>query len=359
MPCTTCSQPVGSRNSIAVEWVRSHLGQSGAVIRSLLAFLLRRLLGLFRSNERTVGDADLEIVVLRHQLAILRRREGRDGVGARVEVFPEEHLQAVADVLGDTYGGLTGSEIGRLLAQCGIADPNPDLTKRFRLCEALKARQARDRAGNAVVSFITRAMAPVRYVHHPELFEDRRSSLNAVLSFVGLVLTEDGRMRRRNQAKTLSEAAARTRRMRDEMLRRNVHRDVLRFCQAELLENDCFDAVFEATKGLAERVREMTGLTEDGAVLVDRAFGSGRSGVPVVAFNSLRTVSEQSEQRGLANLMKGVFGTFRNPAAHTPKVKWPVSEPDALDLLATLSLIHRRLDAAVLTSSVGGQLAHV
>jgi uncharacterized protein (TIGR02391 family) len=277
-------------------------------------------------------------------------------VGARVEVFPEEHLQAIADILGDTYGGLTGSEIGRLLSQCGIDDPYPDLTKRFRLCEALKARQSRDRAGNAVVAFITRAMAPVRYVDQPDLFEDRRSSINAVLSFVGLVLTEDGKMRRRPQAKTLSEAAARTKRMRDEMLRRGVHRDVLRFCQAELLENDCFDAAFEATKGLAERVREMTGLTEDGAVLVDRAFGF-RSGVPVVAFNSLRTHSEQSEQSGLANLMKGVFGTFRNPAAHTPKVKWPVSEPDALDLLATLSLIHRRIDAAVVTSTVGAQLA--
>jgi hypothetical protein len=43
------------------------------VIRSLLYLLLRRLLGLFRSSERTVAEADLEIVVLRHQLAVLRR----------------------------------------------------------------------------------------------------------------------------------------------------------------------------------------------------------------------------------------------------------------------------------------------
>ena len=70
-----------------------------------------------------------------------------------------------------------------------------------------------------------------------------------------------------------------------------------------------------------------------------------------MAFNTLRTESEQSEQGGLANLMKGAFGTFRNPAAHTPKVKWPVSEADALDLLTTLSLIHRRLDGAVVLAS--------
>jgi uncharacterized protein (TIGR02391 family) len=94
------------------------------------------------------------------------------------------------------------------------------------------------------------------------------------------------------------------------------------------------DSVFEATKGLAERIREMTGLTDDGARLVDQGpFGFKEAGLPVVALNTLRTESEWSEQSGLANLMKGVFGTFRNPAAHTPKIKWPVSEPDALTCL--------------------------
>jgi hypothetical protein len=47
------------------------------VIRSLLYLLLRRLLGLFRSSERTLAEAELEIVVLRHQLAILQRQVKR------------------------------------------------------------------------------------------------------------------------------------------------------------------------------------------------------------------------------------------------------------------------------------------
>jgi uncharacterized protein (TIGR02391 family) len=49
--------------------------------------------------------------------------------------------------------------------------------------------------------------------------------------------------------------------------------------------------------------------------------------------------------------MRGVFSAFRNPEAHEPKVHWHVSEADALDLLSALSLIHRRLDSAVVIRS--------
>jgi uncharacterized protein (TIGR02391 family) len=277
-------------------------------------------------------------------------------MATRVDPFPEQHVQAIADILGGTHSGLTGTQIGRLLASCHIDDVYADGTKRYRLYEALAAQQRRDGAANSIIRFITTTMSPVRYVNESDVFDNRRSSLNAALSFLGLRLGEDGVMRRRKAASTLSESAERTKRLRDEMHRRGVHSDVLRFCQADLLEEDCFDAVFEATKGLAERIRETTGLIQDGSELVDLAFGFGPGSLPLLAFNSLRTPSEQSEHRGLANLMKGVFGTFRNPAAHVPKVKWPVSEADALDLLTTVSMIQRRLDRAVPTS-IGGSAA--
>src|SRR6266545_4705657 len=73
------SDPVGSRNAIAaLEGLRrSDLRQCRAVIRSLLYLLLRRALGLFRSDERMAAEAELEIAVLRHQVAILRRQVKR------------------------------------------------------------------------------------------------------------------------------------------------------------------------------------------------------------------------------------------------------------------------------------------
>jgi hypothetical protein len=40
-------------------------------------------------------------------------------------------------------------------------------------------------------------------------------------------------------------------------------------------------------------------------------------------------------------------GVFRNTIAHEPKVSWPISEQDALDLLSLVSYMHRRLDKAI------------
>lgn len=119
-------------------------------------------------------------------------------------------------------------------------------------------------------------------------------------------------------------------------------------CRTELLQDNYFHAVLEATKSVAEKIRVRTGLTRDGHRLVDDAFGQAGGSSPRLAFNSLRTDTERSEHLGLMNLMKGAFSAFRNPTAHEPKTRWVVSEEDALDLLSVLSLLHRRLDNAVL-----------
>ena len=66
-----------------------------------------------------------------------------------------------------------------------------------------------------------------------------------------------------------------------------------------------------------------------------------------MAFNALSTEWERTEQTGLATLLKGLFGTFRNPTAHAPKILWATSRTDALDMLTLASMLHRRLDAAI------------
>ena len=137
--------------------------------------------------------------------------------------------------------------------------------------------------------------------------------------------------------------------LRKALVERRVHADVLKFCRAELVVDNYFHAVFEATKSVAQKLRDRTGLTSDGAPLVDEALAIGKAGFPRLAFNSLASESERSEQTGLVNLIKGLFGAFRNTTGHAPKIHWKISEQDALDILTTISLVHRRLDAAIRT----------
>jgi hypothetical protein len=56
--------------------------------------------------------------------------------------WDEGVVQGVADVLGESGTGLTGGEIGKLLASLGIDDPGPGITKRDRLGEALRAARS-------------------------------------------------------------------------------------------------------------------------------------------------------------------------------------------------------------------------
>jgi uncharacterized protein (TIGR02391 family) len=262
---------------------------------------------------------------------------------AAIPKLEETRLQAICTVIGDTAEGLTGSQIWQLLGRCGIDDPSPGITKRDRLFDALRAKQERDGCANNVLAFVETALDPVRFIGNAAGFAAFRDRLNEALAFSGFHLGEDGKLHAVSQARTLDEAQERAGRLRSELTRRKVHPDVLQFCRAELLQNNYFHAVFEATKSVAEKIRQRTGLTSDGADLVDKAFAVG---APLLAINTLRTETEQSEQKGFGNLVKGMFGTFRNVTAHAPKITWSIGEQDALDLLSLVSYIHRRIDAA-------------
>ena len=57
------------------------------MIRSILYLFLRRVLRLFRSDERIAAEAELEIAVLRHQVAILCRQVKRPVYRASDKAF--------------------------------------------------------------------------------------------------------------------------------------------------------------------------------------------------------------------------------------------------------------------------------
>ncbi|GAB3647822.1 TIGR02391 family protein [Ramlibacter alkalitolerans] len=260
--------------------------------------------------------------------------------------FTSAHIEAVARVLGDTNDGLTGPEIGFILRDAEIPDVDSTNTKWKRLYSALASIQNEKCIGNYLIMFVNRAMAPVRYTNTPALFELRRQRLNAVLLLSGYQVREDGKVSRASAAQTLTEALQRANRLSAALSARGVHPDVLQFCRAELLQENYFHAVFEATKSIAAKVRTLSGLDGDGADLVQRAFGFGKADAPTLAINSLRSETDRGEQRGFVSLLVGLFGCVRNPLAHHAKVEWTMTEQDALDILTLSSLVHRKLDKA-------------
>jgi uncharacterized protein (TIGR02391 family) len=256
--------------------------------------------------------------------------------------FSQDQLEAIAGALGDTTCGLTGSEIQYLLTSSRMTDPGP-LTKRIRIYNAFVESQNSKQNRAHALEFIRLAMKPARYSREPERYEPMRALLNQALAFAGLVVDQAGTLTVAEPAQTLPEAQRRARELRADLEGRGVHPDVLAFCRGELLADNYFHAVQEAVKSVADKMRTRSGLTDDGAILVDRVLGGDP---PLLAINSRATASERSEQSGFANLVRGTFGMFRNPTAHEARIHWSMSKEDAEDLLTIVSLIHRRLDKA-------------
>ena len=259
------------------------------------------------------------------------------------KVFDQTQLQAIADALGDTAAGLTGSEIGLLLRTCRMSDPSPDITKRHRIYNAFAHTQNAKQDRVPILAFIRYAMKPARYVREAHRFEPMRMNLNKALAFAGLAVQSNGNLVSVDKAQTLSEAQRRASDLCEDLELRSVHPDVLKFCRVELLAENYFHAVLEASKGVADKLRNRTGLTDDGATLVDRCLGGDG---PLLAINALSTETDKAEQRGFANLVKGMFGMFRNPTAHAPKINWAVNKEDAEEVFTLLSMMHKRIDAA-------------
>ncbi|NOY92020.1 MAG: TIGR02391 family protein [Deltaproteobacteria bacterium] len=269
----------------------------------------------------------------------------------RIPPFEPERLEAMARVLADTSDGLTGSEIGRALAQSKIPDVDSTNTKWKRLYNAFAEFQNEHQIGNHVVVFIKRAMDPARYTSDPRSFASRRDALNPILALCGMTLGEDGKVRNASKATTLDEALERANRFQTQLRQRDVHADVFRYCSAEILAQNYFHAVFEAMKSVTAKIRDLAGADTDGQRLVDDAFSFGKDGTPTVAINGLATATQRGEQKGFTSLLKGLYGTIRNPLAHDPKIDWDMSEQDALEIMGMISLVHRKLDGATRTSS--------
>lgn len=260
----------------------------------------------------------------------------------RRKCFTQPTLEGISKILGNTNSGLTRSEIQHLLAQSRITDVSPTLTKWRRLYDAFAVYQNENQCSNHILNFIAFALAPAKYVDCPEVFAEKRNQINQQLSFIGYQFNETGSFSEIKQASTISEAQRKADDLKTKLEQRKAHREIFNYCKAELLANNYFHSVFEASKGLFQRIRDLSQYNEDGRRLIEYVFSSN----PVIIINNFQSKSEQDEHKGFCNILLGLYGMFRNPEAHEPKISWEVSEQDALEILSMISYCHRRLDNA-------------
>lgn len=158
---------------------------------------------------------------------------------------------------------------------------------------------------------------------------------------LGLQMTNEGKLIRVEAATTISEVERRTRSLVSELQKRHIHYDVIKCGKEEYLQENYFHAVFEAAKSLSEKVREKAGMLDDGTSLFNTAFSVNN---PRLAINSLQTSSEKNIQNGLKEMLNGITHMVRNVTAHELKIKWVVDEQEAIDILTTISFLHKQLD---------------
>lgn len=256
--------------------------------------------------------------------------------------FSRALLEGISKIIGDTDNGLKGHEIGPLLTQSKINDISPTSTKWKRLFDAFANYQNINQCSNSILNFIALALAPAKYVDSPSVFAEKRNQINQQLSFVGYQFNENGSFSEIKQATTISEAQRKADDLKTKLEQRNTHIEIFKYCKAELLANNYFHSVFEANKGLLQRIRDLSFHNEDGNRLVEYVFSSD----PVLIINNYQSKSEEDEHKGFCNILKGLCGMFRNPESHEPKISWEITEQDALEILSMISYCHRRLDNA-------------
>jgi uncharacterized protein (TIGR02391 family) len=250
-------------------------------------------------------------------------------------------LEGLAKILADTGQGLTGTELSKFIPEAGLTDLDSSNTKWKRLYNSFVDHQNRNQNSNGILKFINISLKPSRFIGQNDKFETIRAELNKRLSFIGLQLNANGVFNPVSVATTITEAEQRVNKFKSKLENRNIHSKIYEYCNSELITENYFHSVFEAVKSIAEEIRRKTSLTLDGAELIDKALSVTN---PLIKINSLQTETDQSEQKGFSNLIKGIFGMFRNTTAHAPKAVWTITEDEALDIMTTISLIHKKLN---------------
>ncbi|HEL1895297.1 TPA: TIGR02391 family protein [Streptococcus suis] len=253
-----------------------------------------------------------------------------------------QFIDTISKILSDY---LSHPEITRMGEVLGYPqnDQNSGLNKHKRVHNIMSDILNRTQNTDNIRLVIEYICNPLRYIDEASVFEQLRTALNIPLSLKGLMVSDNGKIVSVTASKTLSEAKQRFETLDSRLKELKVHSHVLKFCTQELLQENYFHAVFEASKGIFHRIRLLTGSSMDSASLIDQCFKL-KEPIVIINGNKLQTLDEQSEYKGLKNLLLTIAHLYRNSKAHKLKYYNPDNLNDALTALTLMSLAHNLLD---------------
>lgn len=121
----------------------------------------------------------------------------------------------------------------------------------------------------------------------------------------------------------------------------HLHPYIAKGCTKLFVDGHYTQAVEESAKAVFQYLRDVTGLSLDGAALATQAFSIKK---PILAFSDLSDDTKRNEQIGFMELLAAFAKGVRNPLAHTHgKVE---EAQKAFEYLVMASLLCRRIDDA-------------
>jgi uncharacterized protein (TIGR02391 family) len=246
-------------------------------------------------------------------------------------------LEEVAKAISDTFGA---SQLPRYLIESGIPEEyvtafDPSGGKLEYIFSVLDVLHESGSASRRALREFIGGWLDGRYYVAPRA--EVRRHLVAILSQQGWHV-RDGRLV--VGARTYDSAGTLTPLGMDVRLAA-LHVSVRAVAERYIESNAIEVGIFEAMKAVNNRVKDMSGLSDDGVALMHKAFSESN---PIVLLADLSTQTGKNIQEGFRFLFAGAVQGLRNPDAH--EQFRPLDAEEGFEALAFASLLMRRLDSA-------------
>ena len=123
--------------------------------------------------------------------------------------------------------------------------------------------------------------------------------------------------------------------------------------QARYQNGDYTGTIRDAFVYLSNIIRDKSDLNGDGVDLINKAFSENN---PKIKINRLETTSEKDEQKGIANILRGIYQYIRNPRSHD---KYEDTENDCLSIIFFINLLINRIKGSTGQFEIEGFLEQV